>query len=578
MPLRLDEWNRDWSMMGLFFTAQETDMIRQRLHQMPVHQVFYCSFENRFAKSGGLAAVAVNILPYLKEINHIPAVSLISPYYPYIMAKAPLQTTGVTFRLFFDSRFVDVEILKYDADYQKPAMGQISEFFLKADGFFTARNPLNDPYLYVVGDPAANDEVLRYNAAFFCKAVPAALAALGIGQKVLLHAQEWQTSLLSLTAKEAMCNERVSCCAVVQTIHNPFDSYFSAENLKMMVDEPRKLRIDHMLNRGATAFQIALSLTDGPTSTVSDHFAREYTSDILQTEHFAPHLQGIFSRNGVFGVNNGPFIGFSSEFPKRGDHSLQEIREIKTKNRQALLEVLDTYNPDERFGQLTFENGSIRQLPDEVPIIVMSGRLDPVQKGYDTLLRALERIGRDEIKAIFTPMPVRASDLDYFHEVASKCRGNLTVFPIRMQYGYQALQSGATFGVMPSVYEPFGAAIEYLVNGTAVIARATGGLVNQVDQGESGFLFREDQRYYDLGHIRQFVDAAEVVQARKLNGWAQDMAESLYQTLKMAKEFYQQKPESYYEMVRIGFSKAEQFSWEASAALYGQIYNKTVSL
>jgi glycogen synthase len=578
MPLQFDDWSGDWSMTGLFFTVQEIDLIRNRLHQMPIDQVFYCSFENRFAKSGGLAAVAVNILPFLKETNHIKAASLISPFYPHIMARAPLQSTGQSFRLFFDSRFIDVEILEYKVEYQKPATGWISEFYLKADGFFAAQNPLNDPYHYVLGDPDANDEAIRYNAAFYCKAVPAALVAMGIRQNVILHAQEWQTSLVSLTAKEAMSNDLLSSCAVVQTIHNPFDSYFSAENLKKMVDEPRKLRIDHMLNQGATAFQIALPLTDGPTSTVSENFAREYTSDILQTEHFAPHLQGIFSRNGVHGVNNGPFIGFSAEFPKRGGHSLQEIRAIKQKNRKALLDVLDTYNPEERFGQLTFQNGSICQLPDEVPIIVMSGRLDPVQKGYDILLRALERFGRDEIKAILTPMAVRSSDLDYFHEVASKCRGNLTVFPIRMQHGYQALQSGATYGIMPSVYEPFGAAIEYLVNGTAVIARATGGLVNQVDHGESGFLFREDQRYYDLDHIRHFVQGAEVVQLRKSNGWVQDMAESLYQTLKMAAGFYRQNSDGYYEMVRIGFSKAEEFSWETSASMYGQIFSKAVSI
>jgi len=35
---------------------------------------------------------------------------------------------------------------------------------------------------------------------------------------------------------------------------------------------------------------------------------------------------------------------------------------------------------------------------------------------------------------------------------------------------------GATFGVMPSIYEPFGSAVEYMANGTVNIGRATGDL------------------------------------------------------------------------------------------------------
>ena len=41
-------------------------------------------------------------------------------------------------------------------------------------------------------------------------------------------------------------------------------------------------------------------------------------------------------------------------------------------------------------------------------------------------------------------------------------------------------QAGATFAVMPSFYEPFGAATEAYLAGTPVIARATGGLTGQV--------------------------------------------------------------------------------------------------
>ncbi|MBN2355536.1 glycogen/starch synthase, partial [candidate division KSB1 bacterium] len=532
------------------------------------------SFESRFARSGGLAAVTMNILPFLKETNRIPRVSLISPYYPKIMDKAPLNDTGKKFRVFFDNRFVDTELLQYEYQYDKPAKGKLAEYYLKADGFFTASNGLKDPYYYDAQNADLNDEAIRYNAMFFCKAVPAAVATLGIKENALFHAQEWQTCLLALTAKEAIINDVLRSCAVVQTIHNPFDSFISAQSLQKMVDEPRKLRIDHMLAQGATAYQIGLPLMDGPTTTVSEHFAEEFTTDPLQTQHFAPHLQGIFMKNKVYGINNGPFTGYAAEFPKKSKHTLKQIEKIKLEKRRELLKVLDTYQPEARFGILDYQGTSIENLPVEIPIIVMSGRLDPVQKGYDILLRALEMFKKDEIKAILTPMPVRSTDLDYFHEVASKCRGNVTVFPIRMEYGYQALQIGATFGIMPSVYEPFGAAIEYMVNGTAVIARATGGLVNQVEHGKNGYLFLENPRYQDLDHIRDYFAASDVVQIRKRNEWVQDMAEALYSALQSGIELYQKNPPGYYEMLRQGFAKAEKFSWETSAALYGLVYGK----
>lgn len=574
MRFILDDWHKDWSLMGLFFNANEVSLIKERLSNLAIKHLFYCSFENRFARSGGLAAVAMNILPHLKQTNRIVQVALFSPYYPYIMSKAPLQSTGRKFRIFFDNRFVEGEILQYVHEYSKYDE-KIPEYFLKAEGFFNAQNPLNDPYQYAPSDMVRNDELLRYNAMFYCKALPAALQALGITKDVILHAQEWQTALLALTSKEAMVNDMLHSCAVVLTMHNPFDSYFSAETLKKMVDEPRKLRIDHMLANGATAYQIGLPLMDGPITTVSEHFAEELVSDPLHTLHFAPHLQGIFMRNPIHGINNGPFVDFSPDFPKRDKHTVQEIAQVKTAKRKELLQVLDEYWPDSRFGVLDYQKKSIVHLPDEIPIIVMSGRLDPVQKGYDILLRALERFGRDEIKAILTPMPVRSSDLDYFHEVASKCRGNITVFPMRMEHGYQALQTGATFGIMPSIYEPFGAALEYMVNGTAVIARATGGLINQVENGKSGFLFRENPRFYDLPHIQEYFAASDIVQMRKRNGWVQDMADELYQCLKAATEFYRNNTKDYYQMLQQGFAKAATFSWQTSAAMYGMVYTKT---
>jgi glycogen synthase len=571
----LTSWKKNWWLAGAFFTADEIENLRVRLAAFRPQHLFFCSFESRFAKSGGLAPVAMNTLPFFQATGRFESVSLLSPFYPSLMDKAKLSETRIVFDVVYDDRLVRAELLGLEVACPSPQPGSITEYYLKADGFFDIRSATKDPYLYVDNDAMGNQRALQESALFFCRAVPAALAALGRTENIVLHLQEWQTALLSLTAKDAMLEGLLESCGTVQTIHNPYDSFVSKPDLKRLTaNRQRQARIDRLPGNGLTAFEVGLLLVDAPVATVSENFAIELTEDILQTEHFAPHLKGILRSAPVVGINNGPFIDFSANYPAREKHTLDEIAGIKYEMRSALLKILDTYNPAERFGELTFRGGSILNLPDDVPIVAMSGRLDPFQKGYDILLQALERFAIDEIKAVLTPMPLKNSDLDFFHDVASKCRGNVTVFPMRMDKGYMELQSGATFGIMPSIYEPFGAAIEYMVNGTPNIARSTGGLVDQVVLGENGFRFRERWDLYDLHRIRDFIAASDSVQWRKTNQWALDMADTLYKTLKEAATLYRHRRNDYHAMILRGFAKAQTFSWAKNAAEYLDLFEK----
>ncbi len=265
------------------------------------------------------------------------------------------------------------------------------------------------------------------------------------------------------------------------------------------------------------------------------------------------------------------FVDFSPEFPKREKHTIEEIQKIKLKNRKVLLRILASYKPEERFGELTYNGRTISKLPDNIPIIVMSGRLAPLQKGYDIFLRSIERFAEDKIKVILTPMTTNHSDLDYFYEVACKCKGNLTVFPMKMEKGYHELQTGSTFGIMPSIYEPFGAAVEYMANGTVNIGRATGGLIDQINK-DCGFLFKEDAVFYTLENINDFIESGDIVQMRKTNPWVQSMADNLHDVLKKAFYLYQYNPDEYFKMILNGFKKIKNFSWETNAKKYFQVY------
>ena len=55
------------------------------------------------------------------------------------------------------------------------------------------------------------------------------------------------------------------------------------------------------------------------------------------------------------------------------------------------------------------------------------------------VLSAMRRFAEDEVKLVLTPLPVRDSDLEIFRYIATACRGNITVYPIRMQQGFNEL-------------------------------------------------------------------------------------------------------------------------------------------
>ncbi|MEW6599923.1 MAG: glycogen/starch synthase [Nitrospirota bacterium] len=572
MISNLDSWKKNWALMRTFYSGDEISTITARLSKLKIQTVAFCSFESRFAKSGGLAAVTTNILPYLKEVNNVPDVILISPFYPRIMDEKKLRATLKSFKTTFNKKDVAADIFEYTWSYDRPVKGMIKEYYVRADGFFDTHNKLNDPYMYESNDSGRNAAIQSDNALFFCKAVPMVLNALGIKKNIIMHLNEWQTSLISLTSKEAMLNGTLESCGTVQTMHNSYDSGVSWSALSNLFEEPRRKKLSGAV--ALSAYQIGLQLVDAPVTTVSDHFADELTSDILQTGHYAPHLQTIMKKSGVSGINNGMFIDLSPEFARAEKYTADEIKNIKLKMRKSLLRILSTYKPPERFGELTYKGKTISKLPDHIPILAMSGRLDPIQKGFDIFLRAAEKFSEDEIKVVLTPMAVNPSDLDYFYEIACKCRGNVTVFPVRLQKGYHELQTGATFGIMPSIYEPFGAAVEYMASGTVNIGRATGGLVDQIDNS-CGFLYKEDAVFYTAQNIEDFVNSSRCVQTRKTNPWVQSMADNLYNVIKKAIDVYRNQPDRYYQMILSGLKKAGQFGWEANAKKYYSVYKLT---
>jgi len=583
LDLRNNYWTKNSETLDGFFDKKEIALIAARIKSIKkIECVVFCSFESRFAKSGGLAAVTTKILPYLKEVNNIPNVILLTPFYPNIIPAKKLRPTGLSIEVPFNKKLYKVEILKYVQNYERPVDGSIEEFYFRADGFFDSKNDLNDPYIYNDHDREKNDAALRENSMFFCQAAPFVLQKLGFKKNIIFHLQDWETILIALTSKTAMRNGILESCASVCTLHNPFDSgLFKLDSLAKILDSETSKKLYEKFRDDLTAHKIGLSLVDSALTTVSKNFAKELKQDILHTGHFAPHLQNIFEKSRIKGVNNGMFVDFPPEFteflkssksPKISTVKINRVRKTKLEKRADLLKILDDYQPPQRFGKLTYKSGPLTHLPEHVPIMLMSGRLDPNQKGFDIFLQTIDKFKEDEIKVVLSPLPVRQSDLNSFRKIAKSSQGNVTVFPIRMARGFHELQIGSTFGLMPSIYEPFGAAIEYMVNGTLVIARKTGGLIDQIDHRINGLLFKESKRNYNLQNIKSFMKASDRVELRQTNPWSQDMVDSLYKILKRAIKLYQKENEKYYAMVLNGFAKAQKFDWQTNAKEYYSLF------
>jgi glycogen synthase len=245
----------------------------------------------------------------------------------------------------------------------------------------------------------------------------------------------------------------------------------------------------------------------------------------------------------------------------------------------------------------------------------MAGRDDPRQKGYDVFARAAEmfleeegRAEQDRARFLFFPIPgdEGLAGLGFLRMLAERFPESVLAFPFVFREGFTGALRGATYGVMPSLYEPFGMANEFYLNGTVGIGRATGGIIqqivplrttpsfsSQVDQraarwhdasaSATGFLFREKDglpsEIYDWRAINAAnyerdggtldKPAFDRVRERAQYPLFQSMAEELKHTLEDAAVVAREQPALYYRLLTAGISHiGKDFSWNRAALDY----------
>jgi glycogen synthase len=485
------------------------------------------------------------------------------------------------------------------------AVDGIRWILFEAPGYFEAAGGPqgNNPYDYSTATRADGLSPLCVDSLFAAAAVPRVLAAVGRTAGVVVHPQDWQFVATALTVKQALLDGLLDSAAVVLTSHNPYDCELPEEALALLTPRaadrywprlrqvrPAPLRPAVPLHRRQSFYECMLPLLDAPVSTVSRTFACELTTDPLQTVHFADHLQENLKKQGVVGVNNGLFLPPKAPFANEVVAAARQgqadaILARKSALRQTMLQRWTEKPPGGAIGGLDDgQGGPLLQLPETVPVFMMFGRLDPGQKGFDVLVRAIEALEPGAAKFVLAADAGGGVEafVEDFRRLAAARPGDVVCFTERMERLYLETMAGSSFCVMPSMYEPFGGATEPYLQGTPVVARATGGLVQQVvdlDQDPAhatGLLYRESYREpteQELGlRWRELLDCTDP-QARQENPLYGALIESLREALRRARHVYRREPHRYAQLLAGLYDQAMRFSWTKAAEEYTLLYD-----
>ncbi len=572
---KVDSWVSLSNALHEFFTQKEIDSLKlaEKTFDSEKRTIVFLSFENKFASLGGLAAVADHLPVWLLKSKE--RVLFFTPFHSKNNRMKDALKKGILVPCFQNASF---NLCNYSGilTCYREINSIVPSYYLEIkERFFAGENP----YGYV------DKNELLLDSLAFSAAVPFALKQLGVTSNLLFHAHDWETAPIAITSKLAVISAVLEHARTILTLHNSFDTGLPSKYKTLFFGKNIQ---------GETILQCTLPLLNGPLTTVSTPFAHELRHDPLQKGVFTDHLQVVFSRNPPIGVENGmfgepcpPFSDEAISEAKRGDLNL--LIGQKEAQRVQFFEELHKFNDSRIVGSI-----KITAKSSKAPIFFMSGRLDFMQKGFDVIFHAFERLPRGKAKLFFCPSSRNDnSGLDFFIDFANRCKGDIIIVPFRItREQYNTILKGASFLVMPSFYEPFGAATEGLMNGTPVIARGTGGLWIQVNPAEelyvpslygnilnlekrmgqpTGLLYRED--YPDSVAEKSWRNLLNLTPDKRIsNPLYKAMVNSAFNALEMAIKTFS-TPMFYGSMIYNGIESIHQFSWERAVQKYQKVYD-----
>jgi starch synthase len=178
-------------------------------------------------------------------------------------------------------------------------------------------------------------------------------------------------------------------------------------------------------------------------------------------------------------------------------------------------------------------------------LLAFVGRLDPHQKGVLVLANAIDEFVRLGLQVVVLGSGARQAE----RELRNASRKHLGMSTAIIKYDEalaHQIYAGADALLIPSRFEPCGLiqmiAMKY---GTLPIAHAVGGLMDTIEDGRTGFLYKD---YYSRGLVR---------------------------AITRAKEVFVNEPSQWQRMVDSAMRM--DFSWDRSAREYVKLYEKALA-
>jgi starch synthase len=485
----------------------------------PLNILFISSEVEPFAKTGGLADVSGALPQTIRQLDH--EIRVILPRYGSINERKA--------RLHDMIRMKEIDIPVGDRQYSASVKSSfITNPQIKVQVYLLDNSTLfGRAGLYVHPDTKKDypDNDARFT--FFNRGVLEVLKKLG-WQPDIIHCNDWPTGLVPAYLKTLYRNDPFyKDTKTVFTIHNmAYQGVFPHKAFAQTLLPPEQDAETGVIAFGNLNFLKAGLMHADALTTVSEKYAQE----IRGSDEFGCGLQGLLEKrkHDLTGILNG--VDYAVWDPSVDELIPQkfDIRsmDLKVENKKALLDKIG----------LPFD--------EHVPVVGIISRLAD-QKGFDLIGEVLDELVGMKIQLVVLGTGEKKYH-DLFEKAARKHPRNVAVSLTFNNELAHLIEAGSDMFLMPSRYEPCGLNQIYSLRyGTVPVVRATGGLDDTIEEYHAsagtgtGFKFTKYESAEMLKALHRAVKAyADQAGWRKLmkNGMAKD------------------------------------FSWEASARKYIQLY------
>lgn len=471
-----------------------------------------------FSKTGGLADVGGALTKALSKLGH--EVSAVVPFYSATRQKEfDIEDMDCTFSAPISDREEYGEIFRTVTD------DGVTVYFIGKTAYYDRKE------LYGTSKSAYPDNAERF--VFFSKAVLELCRTLNYSPDII-HCNDWQTGLVPLYIKTLLSHEPLfENTGTFFTIHNiAYQGLFwhldmHLTNLSWDLFTPEGIEFYgkiNLLKAGIIGADIL--------STVSPRYAKE-----IQTPEFGCRLEGILSERSdrLFGVLNG--VDYDVWSPETDKY------------------LVENYGPSDLSGKAKCKADILKEfgLPqvNNAPLLGVVSRLAD-QKGFDILAPAMDDILSEDYQFVL----LGTGEKKYhalFERMARKYPERVGVKLAFSNELAHKIEAGADIFMMPSRYEPCGLNQMYsLKYGTVPLVRATGGLDDTIvdyaaspQSSGNGLKFEEYSSSALLAKVRE---------ARRLYSDTQQWNRIMLNGM------------------------ACDFSWDASAKRYVELYEEAISL